>query len=180
MARTNPGGFSIGFRRGWGDWQRDLLVRFAREHDFEFIDGAAEEKCEGAGMSKSAKKPSAAGTRLPSRADFDEVLALIESARARAISVANTTLIDLYWAIGEHITRKVADDGWGKGGHLLSKNTPNGAASNTILTILSSASLASWVIDLLPEPWTFLGGQECFRTKFLHDRHHHKLQSSKT
>lgn len=40
MAKTHPGGFSIGFRRGWGDWQRDLthLIRFARENDFEFID----------------------------------------------------------------------------------------------------------------------------------------------
>ena len=40
MTKTHPGGFAIGFRRGWGDWQRDLalLVRFARENDFEFID----------------------------------------------------------------------------------------------------------------------------------------------
>jgi len=40
MAKTHPGGLSIGFRRGWGDWQRDLalLVRFARENNFEFID----------------------------------------------------------------------------------------------------------------------------------------------
>jgi sugar phosphate isomerase/epimerase len=40
MAKTHPGGFSIGFRRGWGDWQRDLalLVPFARESNFEFID----------------------------------------------------------------------------------------------------------------------------------------------
>ena len=40
LAKTRPGGFSIGFRRGWGDWQRDLslLIAFARDNDFEFID----------------------------------------------------------------------------------------------------------------------------------------------
>ncbi len=40
MAKTHPGGFPIGFRRGWGDWQRDLslLIRFARDNDFVFID----------------------------------------------------------------------------------------------------------------------------------------------
>jgi sugar phosphate isomerase/epimerase len=40
MARTHIGSFPIGFRRGWGDWQRDvaLLIRFARANDFEFID----------------------------------------------------------------------------------------------------------------------------------------------
>lgn len=47
--------------------------------------------------------------------DFDAVLQLIDSARTRAVAAVNTTLIDLYWSIGEFITRKIADDGWGKG-----------------------------------------------------------------
>lgn len=72
-------------------------------------------------MSKAPKKtklPSRPkrGTLLPpTRSDFDEVLSLIEAARGRAVAVVNTTLIELYWQIGEHITRRIAGDGWGQG-----------------------------------------------------------------
>jgi hypothetical protein len=53
---------------------------------------------------------------IPSaQADFDEVVRLIDSARTRAVAAVNTTLIELYWSIGEFITRKIADEGWGKG-----------------------------------------------------------------
>ena len=45
---------------------------------------------------------------------FDQVLALIDTARSHAIAAVNTTLIDLYWSIGEHISRKIANEGWGK------------------------------------------------------------------
>jgi sugar phosphate isomerase/epimerase len=40
MATTRTGSFPIGFRRGWGQWQRDLpaLTRFARDNDFRFLD----------------------------------------------------------------------------------------------------------------------------------------------
>ncbi len=51
----------------------------------------------------------------PSPADFDEVLRLIDTARTRAIAAVNTTLIELYWSIGEYITRKIAVEGWGQG-----------------------------------------------------------------
>ena len=54
------------------------------------------------------------GTRTSS-AGFDDVLALIESARTRALGAVNTALIDLYWSIGEHISQKIAGAGWGKG-----------------------------------------------------------------
>jgi hypothetical protein len=54
-------------------------------------------------------------TAVPSRADFDAVLALIDAARARVVAAVNTTLVDLYWSIGEHISRRIAADGWGKG-----------------------------------------------------------------
>lgn len=47
--------------------------------------------------------------------DFDFVLGLIDSARMRAVASVNTTLIELYWSIGEYISRKTADDGWGTG-----------------------------------------------------------------
>lgn len=51
----------------------------------------------------------------PSQADFDQVLTLINAARIRAYAAVNTTLIDLYWSIGEYISHKIAQDGWGKG-----------------------------------------------------------------
>ncbi|HTU22448.1 MAG TPA: PDDEXK nuclease domain-containing protein [Gemmataceae bacterium] len=63
-------------------------------------------------------------------ADFDEVLGLIDAARTRALAAVNTQLIDLYWKIGEHISRKIAAEGWGKGtvqalaGHI-HKRQPN-------------------------------------------------------
>lgn len=49
------------------------------------------------------------------RADFDAVLELIQGAKSRALAAVNTSLIELYWSIGEFIQRKIADDGWGKG-----------------------------------------------------------------
>lgn len=40
MARTATGTFPIGFRRGWGQWQRDLpaAVQWAKKNDFEHLD----------------------------------------------------------------------------------------------------------------------------------------------
>jgi predicted nuclease of restriction endonuclease-like (RecB) superfamily len=72
-------------------------------------------------MSKSPKKNSGrslarpAKSKSPSPTDFDFVLGLIDAARTRAVAAVNTTLIELYWSIGEHITQKVSRDGWGKG-----------------------------------------------------------------
>ena len=40
---------------------------------------------------------------------------MIDAARTRAVTAVNTTLIDLYWSIGEFISRKVAGEGWGQG-----------------------------------------------------------------
>ena len=42
-----------------------------------------------------------AAPKTPSQADFDQVLTLIDAARTRAIAAVNTTLIELYWKIGE-------------------------------------------------------------------------------
>jgi len=47
--------------------------------------------------------------------DFDDVVQLIVAARTRALASVNTVLIDLYWKIGEHISGKIADEGWGQG-----------------------------------------------------------------
>jgi len=67
---------------------------------------------------KKGKQQSLAGRAVvnsPSETNFDEVLRLIDAARARAFSAVNTALIDLYWQIGEHICGRIATDGWGKG-----------------------------------------------------------------
>jgi predicted nuclease of restriction endonuclease-like (RecB) superfamily len=72
-------------------------------------------------MKKTPKalKPRSPAKRAVSAArpqdEFDDVVRLIDASRARAVAAANTALIELYWAIGEHIARKIADDGWGKG-----------------------------------------------------------------
>jgi len=51
----------------------------------------------------------------PASGNFDVVLGLIQTARARAVTAVNTTLIELYWSIGQYISRKAAKDGWGTG-----------------------------------------------------------------
>jgi predicted nuclease of restriction endonuclease-like (RecB) superfamily len=66
-----------------------------------------------------AKRKQQALVRAPAQAaaqpDFDEVLALIDASRAKAVAAVNTVLIDLYWQIGEHISRRIAASEWGEG-----------------------------------------------------------------
>ena len=72
-------------------------------------------------MSRKTRKPQGkaivkgATTNSPAPAGFDEVLALIEGTRSRVATAVNTALIDLYWRIGQYISRKIADEGWGQG-----------------------------------------------------------------
>lgn len=47
--------------------------------------------------------------------DFAEVLGHIQQTRQRVFAHANTALIDLYWRIGQTLSHKVAQGGWGKG-----------------------------------------------------------------
>jgi predicted nuclease of restriction endonuclease-like (RecB) superfamily len=47
--------------------------------------------------------------------DFAEVLVYIQQTRQRVFAQANTTLIDLYWHIGQTLSHKTAQAGWGKG-----------------------------------------------------------------
>jgi predicted nuclease of restriction endonuclease-like (RecB) superfamily len=54
-------------------------------------------------------------THAAASADFDAVLQLIDAARVRAVTAVNTTLIELYWSIGEFITAKISREGWGQG-----------------------------------------------------------------
>lgn len=49
----------------------------------------------------------------PTEAGFSEVVQLIASARQRAIQAVNTSLIELYWQVGEIISRKIAAAEWG-------------------------------------------------------------------
>lgn len=48
-------------------------------------------------------------------ASFEEVVTLIQQARQRAFQAINTELIELYWHIGEYISRKLASAAWGAG-----------------------------------------------------------------
>ncbi len=52
---------------------------------------------------------------LPTQADLDTMLGLIEAARTRAVAAVNAELVDLYWNIGRYIIGKIAEDGWGRG-----------------------------------------------------------------
>ncbi len=52
---------------------------------------------------------------LPTKADLDTVLGLIEAARTRAVAAVNAELVELYWSIGRYISGKIAEDGWGRG-----------------------------------------------------------------
>src|SRR4029079_4034622 len=48
-------------------------------------------------------------------ARFAEVVALIEAAQSRAYQAVNVELVSLYWQLGEHISRKIANAEWGDG-----------------------------------------------------------------
>lgn len=51
----------------------------------------------------------------PQPADFTDIAQLITQAKQRAVQAVNTTLIELYWAVGERISRKIAASEWGDG-----------------------------------------------------------------
>ena len=40
---------------------------------------------------------------------------MIQAARGRALAAVNTELIDLYWRVGEYISRKLETAAWGEG-----------------------------------------------------------------
>ena len=50
----------------------------------------------------------------PDAEHFPPVLQLIQHAKARALSTVNQQLLELYWQIGEYLSLKVAEQGWGK------------------------------------------------------------------
>ena len=71
------------------------------------------------GTSTSRKAEQAASIPSPSSTEdetsFGEVMDLIQQARQHAFHAVNATLIDLYWRLGEFLSRRIAGDGWGKG-----------------------------------------------------------------
>ena len=46
---------------------------------------------------------------------FAEVVEMIQTARGQAVAAVNTVLIDLYWRVGEYISRKLETAVWGEG-----------------------------------------------------------------
>ena len=61
---------------------------------------------------RKALIPAPSDALLPS---FAEVVTLIQQSRQRAFQAVNTELIDLYWRVGEYISRKLASAAWGEG-----------------------------------------------------------------
>lgn len=59
--------------------------------------------------------PPPAAAASPEEGAFAEVAALIQSARTRTLVAVNTALIDLYWQVGEAISRRITTDSWGRG-----------------------------------------------------------------
>jgi predicted nuclease of restriction endonuclease-like (RecB) superfamily len=49
-----------------------------------------------------------------SQEEFEEVLNIIDRAHEKAYNAVNRELINMYWDIGEYVSDKVKNDGWGK------------------------------------------------------------------
>lgn len=46
--------------------------------------------------------------------DFENIIAIIEQSKTRAIKAVNAEMIEMYWQIGKYISEKGMNDGWGK------------------------------------------------------------------
>ena len=55
------------------------------------------------------------GNNTIPRRDFNEVAQMIAVAKQRAYSAVNTTLVELYWQVGEYIHNKLVSTAWGEG-----------------------------------------------------------------
>lgn len=45
---------------------------------------------------------------------FEEIMSFIQEAQRRTFQAVNTRLIDLYWQVGEYISHRITEDGWGR------------------------------------------------------------------
>jgi predicted nuclease of restriction endonuclease-like (RecB) superfamily len=61
--------------------------------------------------------PKSSGLKALAQGDeaFSEIVRLIAGSRQQAMQAVNSTLIDLYWQVGETISRKIASSEWGDG-----------------------------------------------------------------
>jgi len=65
---------------------------------------------------QSKRRPRASAlAAVPEEQAFAEVVEMIQAARSRALAAVNTALIDLYWRVGEYISRKLESAAWGAG-----------------------------------------------------------------
>ena len=51
----------------------------------------------------------------PDPDEFAEIVALIATSEQNAYRAVNTLLIDLYWQVGEYVSRKIEAAEWGSG-----------------------------------------------------------------
>jgi predicted nuclease of restriction endonuclease-like (RecB) superfamily len=63
----------------------------------------------------SQSKPRALRSTKKDEANFSEIVQLIAASRDKAFQAVNTTLIDLYWAVGATISSKIEAAEWGDG-----------------------------------------------------------------
>jgi predicted nuclease of restriction endonuclease-like (RecB) superfamily len=66
-------------------------------------------------MKKQKTPPQQKVLRASLEESFVEVVGLIQQARQRAFQAVNTEIIDLYWQVGETISRKLETATWGEG-----------------------------------------------------------------
>ena len=63
----------------------------------------------------SSPNPSSIRSATADDATFSEIVGLIVATRERSLQAVNTALIDLYWNVGEIISRKITGAEWGDG-----------------------------------------------------------------
>jgi predicted nuclease of restriction endonuclease-like (RecB) superfamily len=66
-------------------------------------------------MKLARRKPSRKVATTGRASAFREIVGLITAARGRAFQAVNTELIDLYWRVGQYISRKLESAMWGEG-----------------------------------------------------------------
>ena len=65
---------------------------------------------------RGKRSPAASALKAePHERAFAEVVEMIQAARGKALAAVNTTLVDLYWRVGEYISRKLETATWGEG-----------------------------------------------------------------
>lgn len=86
-------------------------------HAIETMKSAKKRKAVKKNASNLSEKFPDRGNMLsqPLDSSFAEVLDLIRQSRQCAYHAVNTELVDLYWKVGEYISRKLASSEWGDG-----------------------------------------------------------------